>query len=87
MYIAKPLSIGTIIGDCQIHHGFRPLNHRLVSLRRTNLHQTSLYWCQSLNRLRMFRDCYRSCLGSQTSDAVSAADSRYMYCGRCVYHC
>ena len=87
MYIAKPLNIGTIIGDCQIRHDFRPLSHRLLCLRRTNLHQTNLYWCQSLNRLRMFRDCCRSCLGSQTSDAVSAADSCRMYYGRCVYHC
>ena len=43
MYIAKPLNIGTIIGDCQIRHGFRPLSHRLLCLRRTNLRQTNLW--------------------------------------------
>ena len=42
MYIAKPLSIGTIIGDYQIRHGFRPLSHRFLCLRRTNLRQTNL---------------------------------------------
>ena len=42
MYIAKPLSIDSIIGDCQIRHGFRPLSHRLLCLRQTNLRQTNL---------------------------------------------